>query len=127
MTFVLIIHMLIAVVLVTLVLMQQSEGGALGMGGGGSGGGFMTGRGTANLLTRLTVIFGGLFFATSILLTYLESGRAPQQTPLDNATQSSPTKPATANKPAPAKPTGSVLEKLKKGDTRLAPPASPAK
>ena len=48
----LVIHLLIASALVGMVLIQRSEGGALGMGGGG--GGFMTGRGAANLLTRIT-------------------------------------------------------------------------
>ena len=62
-----VVHVLIAVVLVGVVLLQKSEGGALGMGGGGMSG-FMTGRSTANLLTRTTAILGALFFATSIFL-----------------------------------------------------------
>ena len=53
----LVIHLLIAVALVTGVLMQRSEGGVLGIGGGGGGGGgFLTGRGTANLLPRTTAV-----------------------------------------------------------------------
>ncbi len=52
-TVLLVVHLLIAAGLVGVVLLQRSEGGALGIGGGG-GGGFMTGRGTANLLTRAT-------------------------------------------------------------------------
>ena len=53
-TALLILHLLIATALVCVVLLQRSEGGALGMGSGGGGGGFLTGRGTANLLTRTT-------------------------------------------------------------------------
>jgi preprotein translocase subunit SecG len=53
-TIILILHLMVAVALVGLVLVQRSEGGALGIGGGG--GGFMTGRGAANLLTRMTAI-----------------------------------------------------------------------
>jgi preprotein translocase subunit SecG len=68
-TIVLIIHLMIAVALVGLVLVQRSEGGALGIGGGG--GGFMTARGSANLLTRTTAILAALFFATAIGLTVL--------------------------------------------------------
>lgn len=68
-TVLLIIHLFIALGLVGLVLVQRSEGGALGIGGGG--GGFMTGRGAANLLTRMTAILAAAFFATSILLTIL--------------------------------------------------------
>ena len=62
-----IVHLLIALALIGVVMLQKSEGGALGMGGGGMSG-FMTGRSTANLLTRTTAILGAAFFATSILL-----------------------------------------------------------
>jgi preprotein translocase subunit SecG len=75
-TIILVIHLFIAVGLVGLVLVQRSEGGALGIGGGG--GGFMTGRGAANLLTRMTAILAAAFFATSILLSVLaRHGSAP--------------------------------------------------
>jgi len=72
----LVIHLLIAIALVSLVLMQKSEGGGLGIGGGGggSGGGFLTGRGTANLLTRTTAILAVAFFSTSMLLA-ITAGR----------------------------------------------------
>ena len=73
-----VIHVLIAVSLVGVVMLQKSEGGALGMGGGGMSG-FMTGRSTANLLTRTTAILAALFFGTSILLVVLSnSARAPR-------------------------------------------------
>ena len=49
-------------------LLQRSEGGALGIGGGG-GGGFMTGRGAANFLTRVTAGLAAGFFATSLFLS----------------------------------------------------------
>ncbi len=76
-TLVLILHLMIAVALVGLVLVQRSEGGALGIGGGG--GGFMSGRGAANLLTRITAVLAAAFFATSILLTVLaRHGTAPR-------------------------------------------------
>ena len=70
----LIIHLLLALALIGVVLLQRSEGGGLGIGGGGSGGGmggFMTGRGTANLLTRTTAILAACFMVTSLLLTIL--------------------------------------------------------
>jgi len=66
----LVIHLMISATLVCVVLMQKSEGGALGIGGGG-GGGFLTGRGTANLLTRTTAGLAAAFFVTSILLTLI--------------------------------------------------------
>ena len=71
-TVLLVIHLMVAATLVGLVLLQRSEGGALGIGGGGgAGGGFMSGRGTANLLTRATAVLAAAFFATSILLTLI--------------------------------------------------------
>jgi preprotein translocase subunit SecG len=67
-TFILFIHILIAIGLIGVVLLQRSEGGALGIGGGG-GGGFMTGRGAANFLTRVTAGLAAAFFATSLILS----------------------------------------------------------
>ncbi|MDP6804369.1 MAG: preprotein translocase subunit SecG [Rhodospirillales bacterium] len=68
-------HLLIAIALVGSVLVQRSEGGGLGMGGGGGGmGGFMTGRSTANFLTRVTAGLAACFMATSILLAILSGG-----------------------------------------------------
>ena len=68
-TLVLTIHILIALGLVGSVLLQRSEGGGLGIGGGG--GGFMTARGTANLMTRVTAVLAACFFATSIILAIM--------------------------------------------------------
>ena len=73
-TLVLTVHILIALALIGVVLLQRSEGGGLGIGGGGgggAGGGFMTARGTANLLTRVTAILAACFFATSLVLAIM--------------------------------------------------------
>ncbi len=73
----LVIHLLITLSLIGVVLVQKSEGGGLGMGGSGGGGGaggfggFLTGQGTANLLTRTTAILAAAFIASSLLLTIL--------------------------------------------------------
>ena len=68
-TVLLIIHIMIAAALIGVVLLQRSEGGALGIGGGGGGGGFMTGRGAANFLTRVTAGLAAAFFVTSLILS----------------------------------------------------------
>jgi preprotein translocase subunit SecG len=74
----LVAHILIAVSLVAVVLLQKSEGGALGMGGGGMSG-FMTGRSTANLLTRTTAVLALLFMLTSLSLVWFSNrGHAPR-------------------------------------------------
>tara|TARA_Y100000589_G_C26770394_1_gene473550 strand:- start:7 stop:312 length:306 start_codon:yes stop_codon:yes gene_type:complete len=67
---VLIIHVILAFLMIVLVLLQKSEGGGLGIGGSQSGG-FMTSRGTANTLTKITTIVGAFFFVTSIILAIL--------------------------------------------------------
>ena len=77
-TVILVIHVILAICIICAVLLQKSEGGGLGIGGSGSaGGGFMTARGTANFMTKLTAFLGGCFFLTSIILALLSSNNAP--------------------------------------------------
>ena len=66
-TVVIVVHLMIVSVLIGAVLLQKSEGGGLGMGGGA---GFMSSRGTANLLTRTTAILAAAFFLTSLFLAW---------------------------------------------------------
>ena len=66
---VIVIHLMLVLALIGVVLLQRSEGGGLGI--GVDGGGFMTSRGTANVLTRATAILAGLFFVTSLMLSIL--------------------------------------------------------
>src|SRR5437879_8507627 len=70
-TVVIVIHLMIVAVLIGTVLLQKSEGGGLGMGGGA---GFMSSRGTANLLSRTTAVLAGIFFLTSMALACLAGG-----------------------------------------------------
>jgi preprotein translocase subunit SecG len=97
-TILLIIHLLIALALVGVILLQRSEGGALGIGGGGFGG-LMTGRSSANLLTRTTAFLAAGFIATSLLLAIAASySRAPSSI-LDQPT-AAPAQPAAPETPA---------------------------
>jgi preprotein translocase subunit SecG len=61
-TVVIVVHLMIVATLIATVLLQKSEGGGLGMGGGA---GFMSSRGTANLLTRTTAVLAVGFFLAS--------------------------------------------------------------
>jgi preprotein translocase subunit SecG len=70
----LVLHVFVTVALIGVVLIQRSEGGGLGLGGGQGMGNFLSGRGTANLLTRTTAILGTAFFALSLLLALLYKG-----------------------------------------------------
>jgi preprotein translocase subunit SecG len=64
------VHMMLALALIAVVLLQRSEGGMGGLGGGGMSG-FMTTRGSANLLTKTTRWLAGIFMATSLVLAWI--------------------------------------------------------
>lgn len=120
-TVLLVIHLMIAAALVGVVLLQRSEGGALGMGESGGGGGFLTGRGTANLLTRTTAALAAGFFLTSILLTVIAQRPAPKGSAFDAPAGQSGGAPATGSGEAPSGGRGGVLDKL-----QPAAPSGPA-
>ena len=74
-TFLLVLHLLIAIFLVAFILLQRSSGGALdGLGGGNSASSFLTARGTGNFLTKATAILATLFFVTSMSLSLYYKG-----------------------------------------------------
>jgi preprotein translocase subunit SecG len=73
-TILLIVHLFITLALIGVVLIQRSEGGGLGVGTTQGMGSFMSGRGTANLLTRTTAILATLFMALSLALALLNRG-----------------------------------------------------
>jgi preprotein translocase subunit SecG len=103
-TVILVIHLLLAIAMVGAVLLQRSEGGGLGMGGGGGGGGmggFMTGRETANLLTRVTAVLAALFFITSMTLSILAGGDRQTRSILDQPVAEEPAVPQVPSVPAP--------------------------
>ena len=80
--FLLIVQTLIAVSLIGTILMQQSEGGGLGVGGSSSG--FMTARGAADFLTRMTAVLGGLFIVLSIVMAAI-AGATRQPAKIDTS------------------------------------------
>jgi preprotein translocase subunit SecG len=67
-TVIIVIHLMVVLAMTGVVLLQRSEGGGLGM---GNTGGFLTSRGSANVLTRTTATLAAVFFATSLLLSIL--------------------------------------------------------
>ncbi len=110
-TVIIVVHLMIVVVLIGAVLLQKSEGGGLGMGGGA---GFMSSRGTANLLTRTTAVLAGLFFLTSLGLNWLASMDRKPTSILGS--QPAQTQPGGAAPIAPPTSGGGVLDTLKKAD-----------
>ena len=117
--FVLVIHLMLVLAMIGVVLLQRSEGGGLGI---GSTGGFMSSRGTANVLTRTTAILAGLFFLTSLFLSMLagidrkptsiiQGGSTPVQAP--------------GQAPPPLSSGGGLLNQLQ-GQSAPSAPAAPA-
>ncbi len=72
----LVLHLLVTLTLIGTVLIQRSEGGGLGIGSSQGMGSFMSGRGTANLLTRTTAILAAVFMLLSLALAVLNRGGA---------------------------------------------------
>jgi preprotein translocase subunit SecG len=113
---IIVIHLMLVLALIGVVLLQRSEGGGLGI---GSTGGFMTSRGTANVLTRATAILAALFFATSLILSILAGiGRKPSS--ILEGGQGAPTAPGAP--PPLSSGGGGLLNQLQGGS----PPAGPA-
>jgi preprotein translocase subunit SecG len=123
-TVIIVIHLMIVATLIGVVLLQRSEGGGLGMGsGGGGGGGFMTGRGTANLLTRTTAFLAIGFFITSLFLSWLAGLERKPASIIDTAAPVAPvTQPGAPAPPVSGSGTGGgVLDMLRQQDQRQAP------
>ena len=67
-------HILVCIALVASVLLQSGKGG--GLAGGAFGGTAQTvfgGRGATDFMTRATMVLGGVFFATSLVLALMSS------------------------------------------------------
>ena len=119
-TVLLVIHLIVTLALIGVVLIQRSEGGGLGIGSSQGMGGFMTGRGTANLLTRTTAILSTAFMLLSLTLALLNRGTAgvgrslldtppitqpaPSGLPVPPTPQAGGTAPATPEAPATVPP-----------------------
>jgi len=107
----LIIHVGVTAAMIVVILLQRSEGGGLGMGRTDA---LFSVRGQANVLSRATAIFAGMFFFLSLLMAWSVSG--PVNTnrsimdavPAGSATPAAPaapTAPGGTTAPAPGTPT----------------------
>jgi len=95
-SFLMLAHVLIAILLILLVLLQRSEGG-LGSLGGGGGDALMSGAGAGNVLTRTTKWLFIAFIALSLGLSVQMAGKGgvksivETQTPLSAPAVNIPT------------------------------------
>jgi preprotein translocase subunit SecG len=115
---IIVIHLMLVLALIGVVMLQKSEGGGLVS----STSGFMTGRGTANVLTRTTALLAAGFFLTSLALSWL-AGLDRKPTSIINpsgTTQEAPLSVPTA----PLSSGGGVLNQLQQGSPGR--PAAPA-
>ncbi|HEY7243496.1 MAG TPA: preprotein translocase subunit SecG [Xanthobacteraceae bacterium] len=120
-TVIVVIHLMVVGALIGVVLLQKSEGGGLGI---GSTGGFLSSRGTANVLTRTTAILAAVFFGTSLLLSVLAGwDRKPhsiiQGVPTEQQAPGAPASPAGQGEGQ-----GNLLDTLRKNEQAPAPAPS---
>jgi preprotein translocase subunit SecG len=123
---IIVIHLMLVLGLIGVVLLQKSEGGGLVS----STSGFMTGRGTANVLTRTTAFLAAGFFVTSLLLSWIAGF---ERKPTSIIRTGAPASQETPGAPPAAPPLsgggGGVLDLLKKGvggNTAPAPAPAPS-
>jgi preprotein translocase subunit SecG len=120
-TVIIVIHLMIVATLIATVLLQKSEGGGLGVGGGA---GFMSSRGTANLLTRTTAVLAVGFFVTSLFLSWLASYDRKPSSIINGTTPATQSQPGGGATPINPSTGGGILDSLKKADER--PQTAPA-
>jgi len=97
-TIILVLDLFVTLAMIGVVLIQRSEGGGLGIGTTQGMGSFMSGRGTANLLTRTTAILAALFFGFALLLARIDRPAASILSVAPPAA-TAPAKPATPTVP----------------------------
>src|SRR2546423_11897487 len=121
--FVMVVLLMIVLSMIGFVLLQKSEGGGFAA---GSGAGFMSSRGTANVLTRTTAYLAGAFFVTSLLLSILAGFHRNPATILQ-PTPNAPGAPSPSG--APATPLGGqgggLLDQLQQREQAPAQPSGP--
>ena len=105
-TFVLVVHIILAILMIVLILVQHGKGADAGASFGGGGAATVFGAsGSGNFLTRLTAVFTALFFITSLTLAvfakkqitdaYTLNSVPTTQTAPAQSTETSPTAPKT--------------------------------
>ncbi len=75
-------HLIVAIALIAVILVQTSEAGGF-LGSGGSMSNMLAPRRSEDVLTRLTKVLAGLFFATSLILAVMASHHPKQESILD--------------------------------------------
>jgi len=122
-TVLLIIHLFVTLALIGVVLIQRSEGGGLGIGSSQGMGSFMSGRGTANLLTRATGVLAAIFMLLSLTLALLNRGTSVSTSILDTPPASTQPGPITPGPITPGSTTPGSTPPAPSGPAPAAPSA----
>jgi preprotein translocase subunit SecG len=95
----LIIHVGVTAAMIVVILLQRSEGGGLGMGRTDA---LFSVRGQANVLSRATAIFAGIFFFLSLVMAWSvgDPGGRSTRSIMDTA-PAAPATPGPTGAPAP--------------------------
>ena len=126
------LHIIICFALIVVVLLQSGKGG--GLAGGAFGGTAQTvfgGRGATDFMTRATMVLGGAFFLTSLVLALMSSAGSTQRSLLQEAARKAqstapaqmPTQPGQAP-PAGAPPQGTNPQPATPAPATTPPPAT---
>jgi preprotein translocase subunit SecG len=108
-TLIWILHVLSAVSVIVLVLLQHGKGADMGAAfGSGSSGSLFGASGSANFLSRTTGVLAGVFFITSLGLTYLSTHKIEGGGVMDKA---APVQAPNAPAPVPEIPSGEGASK----------------
>ena len=116
-----VVHLMVVVALIGVVLLQKSEGGGLGI---GSTGGFLSSRGTANVLTRTTAYLALAFFATSLALSWIAGYDRKPTSILNTGAPAGQTQPAAPGSRPPLAPDGGLLKQLQEQEGQKPAPPS---
>jgi preprotein translocase subunit SecG len=101
-SFILAVHVLLALLIIFLVLMQRGKGAEAGAGfGSGASGTVFGARGTSTLFSKLTAVFAAMFFLTSLSLAYMGTrATAEPSSVLERSLLTAPPAPAAPAPPA---------------------------
>jgi preprotein translocase subunit SecG len=122
-TVIIVIHLMLVIALIGVVLLQKSEGGGLIS----STSGFLSSRGTANVLSRTTALLAAGFFATCLALSWLASFQRHPTSIINTGGSPGQEAPAGSTPLAPLdQGSGGVLNQLQKGIPGLPAQRAPA-
>ncbi len=99
-TVLLVVHVIIAISLITFILLQQGRGATTGAAfGSGASSTVFGSRGSASFLSRTTSVLAILFFANCLLLAFLGSQRTAPTSLLHHLSEESAPAPASTDAP----------------------------